>query len=605
MTYRAPLPDIEASMRFAMASAISAASIDSGPSDSDRAFEDLGEGMAASILEQAAKYAEGVLDPINRNGDLTPAVLTDGNVTTSPGWVDAYKLWIEGGWSSLSAPADHGGMGLAHVLNAACLEMWSSANMAFMLCPILSDGAILALSRHASKELQETYLPKIISGGWPATMNLTEPQAGSDLNALRSKAERADDGTYKISGQKIFITYGEHDMSTNIVHLVLARLPDAPPGTRGISLFLVPKFIPDEDGNPGTLNDVRCSGLEHKMGIHGSPTCTMIYGDKGGATGWLIGEENRGLACMFTMMNNARLAVGLQGVAAAERATQQALAFAQERKQGRPPAWQGQTGEMAPIAAHADVQRMLMTMTAMTAAARAICYLTAAATDLSHRATDEMARQQAHERAGLLTPVAKAFSTDIGNEVTSLGVQVHGGMGFIEETGAAQHMRDVRIAAIYEGTNGIQAIDLVMRKLLLFDGRAMNREMADMRAIAEAVTHSNNPAFGSTAKRLVETLDSLEKSSIYLASQIAAAPTNALSGASSFLRLFGLARGGTGLANIALDVLTSSDATSAARPIAIARFFAEHICSSARGLEVSICESAESVQLAKVVFAQT
>ncbi|MGE3247080.1 MAG: acyl-CoA dehydrogenase family protein, partial [Beijerinckiaceae bacterium] len=419
MPYRAPLPDI----RFALDHAAGLeAGIGAGM------FADLADGTADSILGEAAKFAEGVLDPINRNGDLTPPVLREGQITTSPGWVEAYGQWIEGGWSSLAAPGDFGGMGLPHVLSAACLEMWTAANMAFMLCPILSDGAILALSRHATPELQETWLPKIVSGEWPATMNLTEPQAGSDLNALRARAERNGDGTYKIFGQKIYITYGEHDMSGNIVHLVLARLPDAPAGTRGISLFLVPKFLPGPDGAQGAANDVRCAGLEHKMGIHGSPTCTMIYGDNGGATGWLVGEENRGLACMFTMMNNARLSVGLQGVGAAERATQQALDYARERRQGRPPGWSGEG--MAPITAHADVQRMLMTMKSLTAAARAICYLTAAAADEAHRAQDANVRAAAQERASLLTPLAKAFSTDIGNEVTSLGVQVHGGMGF-------------------------------------------------------------------------------------------------------------------------------------------------------------------------------
>ncbi len=591
MTYRAPISEIQAAMRYAMAAASGA---------NNAAFADLDDGMDASILDQAAKYAEGVLDPINRNGDLTPAVCRDGVVTTSPGWKEAYQAWIEGGWSSLSAPADHGGMGLPNVLNTACLEMWSAANMAFMLCPILSDGAILALARHATPELQQAYIPNIVSCVWPATMNLTEPQAGSDLNALRTKAERASDGTYRITGQKIFITYGEHDMSENIVHLVLARLPDAPAGTRGISLFLVPKYIPNADGAPGELNDLRCSAIEHKIGIHGSPTCTMIYGDNGGATGWLIGEENRGLACMFTMMNNARLAVGIQGVAAAERSTQQAIAFASERKQGRPPGWDG-TDAMAPIAAHADVKRMLMAMTSMTAASRAICYLTAAATDLSHRAQDEGARQQAHERASLLTPVAKAFSTDLGNEATSIGVQVHGGMGFIEETGAAQHMRDVRIAAIYEGTNGIQAIDLVMRKLPMRDGDALEREMTDMRSIVEALKASNVPQFGNAADRLAETLDSLDRASSWLRAQIANAPNDALAGATPYLRLFGLARGGTALAQIALNASADND-LNAQKRIALARFFAEHICCGARGLELSICEGAASVHEAAIAL---
>ena len=350
-------------------------------------------------------------------------------------------------------------------VNAACVEMWNSASMAFGIGPVLTMAAVDALAAYGTDELKQRYLGKLISGEWMGTMQLTEPQAGSDVGALRTRATRADDGSYRITGSKIFITYGEHDLTDNIIHFVLARLPDAPPGTKGISLFLVPKFLPD-----GTRNDVRAHSVEHKLGIHASPTCTMVYGDKGGAIGFLIGEEHKGMACMFTMMNRARLAVGLQGVAIAERATQQALGYARERKQGR-----------GAIIDYPDVKRMLLTMRALTGAARAICYATAVALDRSHRGKTEAARKAADERASLLTPVAKAFSTDIGIEVASLGVQVHGGMGFIEETGAAQHYRDARIAAIYEGTNGIQAIDLVTRKIPLEGGntvRALSRRIA-------------------------------------------------------------------------------------------------------------------------------
>ncbi len=368
----------------------------------------------------------------------------------------------------MAAPLEHGGMDLPVLLHAACSEMWNASNMAFALCPMLTGGAIDALEAHGSDELRQRYLAKVVSGEWTGTMNLTEPQAGSDLNALRTRAERQADGTYKIFGSKIFITYGEHDLTDNIVHLVLARLPDAPPGTRGISLFLVPKFLVNADGSLGQRNDVHCVGIEHKLGIHGSPTCTLAYGDNGGAIGFLIGEENKGLACMFTMMNNARLNVGLQGVAVADRATQHAMAYAHERRQGRA---LGETAApMSVIAAHPDVRRMLMTMKALTAAARSICFMTAAALDLGRRGRDAAECKLGQERANLLTPIAKAFSTDIANEVASLGVQVHGGMGFIEETGAAQFYRDARIAAIYEGTNGIQAIDLVQRKLGLAGG---------------------------------------------------------------------------------------------------------------------------------------
>ncbi|MBM3609590.1 MAG: acyl-CoA dehydrogenase, partial [Alphaproteobacteria bacterium] len=534
MTYRAPIEDILFTMEHA---AGMSTGIETG------VYGDLGDGFARTIVEQAARFAEDILAPINRDGDKTPAVLANGAVTTPPGWTQAYAQWIEGGWAGLTAPAEYNGvplagMGLPALLHTACLDMWSAANMAFMLCPILSTGAIEALLRHGAPDLVKTYLPKIVSGEWTATMNLTEPGAGSDLGALRTRAERAGDGSYRIFGQKIFITYGEHDMTDNIVHLVLARLSDAPAGTRGISMFLVPKFFVNADGSPGARNDVHAAGLEHKMGIHGSPTCTMIFGDKGGATGWLIGEENRGLNCMFTMMNNARLATGLQGVSVGDRAFQQALNYARERRQGRPPGWQG--AGMAPVAAHADVQRMLMTMKALTSAARVICYLTAACIDRSHRAANELERQAAGVRASLLTPIAKAYSTDIGNDVASIGVQIHGGMGFIEETGAAQHMRDIRIAAIYEGTNGIQAIDLATRKLTIEDGAAMAREIADMRATLAQVQASNAPEFGKMANSLAAALDSLERASAWMLKTLAQSPNDALAGAASYLRLFAI-----------------------------------------------------------------
>jgi acyl-CoA dehydrogenase len=396
-------------------------------------------------------------------------------------------------------------------------------------------GGVEALAQHGSDELKDRYLAKVVSGEWTATMNLTEPQAGSDLNAIRSRAERASDGTYRITGSKIFITYGEHDLVDNIVHLVLARLPDAPPGTRGISLFLVPKLLPD-----GTRNDVRCHSIEHKLGIHASPTCTMVYGDAGGATGFLIGEENRGLACMFTMMNNARLAVALQGVAIAERAYQGALSYAKERRQGRAPG--AASDGMSPIIEHPDVKRMLMTMKALTGAARCICYLTAEAIDRAHRSRDEAARGIAQERASLLTPVAKAFSTDIGCEVASLGVQVHGGMGFVEETGAAQHLRDARINPIYEGTNGIQAIDLVVRKLPLSQGDAVRRQIAAMRATLQRLVKDATPAFGSTGARLREAIESLDRATSFMLKAASGnQPEAALAGATPYLRLFALA----------------------------------------------------------------
>ena len=574
MTFRAPVDDL----LFVMTHGAGL-----GKGLEEGVYPDLDDGMAAALLSEAGKFAESVLAPLNRIGDTQGARLENGVVTTSPGWIEAYGHWREGGWNGVCAPAEFGGMGLPHLLQAACLDMWNAANMAFTLAPLLTFGAIDALVEHGSQELQERWLGKLITGEWNATMNLTEPQAGSDLAALRSRAERAGDGTYRIFGQKIFITYGEHDMTDNIVHLVLARLPDAPAGTRGISLFLVPKILPD-----GARNDLRCTGLEHKMGIHGSPTASMSFGDNEGAIGWLIGEENRGLACMFTMMNAARLAVALQGVGIGERAFQQALAFASERKQGKSERHKG--AGMSPILHHPDVRRMLMTMKALTQAARVICYMTADSLDRAHRLTDADARQAASERAGLLTPVAKAFATDIGSEVASLGVQIHGGMGFIEETGAAQHLRDARIASIYEGTNGIQAMDLVGRKLGLSGGGAMRREIADMRAtIAEA--RAAGAAFAPMAARLAEAVDALERSVTALGG---ASPEVAGAGATPFLRLFALARGGTGLAALALAA-RREDAADPAGRVALAQFFAQNVASGAASLETAIIHGYESV----------
>src|SRR6266849_4978421 len=399
MTYRAPVADIAFALKHAAGF---------GPALAEGLYGDLAEDLVAAVLEEAGKFATDILGPLNTVGDRHGASLADGVVTTAPGWKEAYRAWAQAGWNGLAAPAQWGGQELPHAVNVACMEMWNSAAMAFGLGPLLTMAGVDALVAHGSDELKRAYLPKLISGEWMGTMQLTEPQAGSDVGALRTKAERAADGSYRISGQKIFITYGEHDLTDNIIHLVLARLPDAPPGTKGISLFLVPKFLLNADGSPGARNDVRAHSLEHKLGIHASPTCTTVYGDQGGAVGFLVGEENRGMACMFTMMNEARLAVGLQGVAIAETATQQAMQYARERRQGRAagtPATQS-----APIAAHPDVRRMLMTMRGLTRAARAICYATAVAIDRSRAAPNERARTAAHERASLLTPVAKAFS---------------------------------------------------------------------------------------------------------------------------------------------------------------------------------------------------
>jgi butyryl-CoA dehydrogenase len=592
MSYRAPVAEMVFTMRHV-------AGLDRAIAE--ELHGDLSLDLVETIVEEAGKFANDELAPLNRSGDLEGLAFKDGAVTMPRGFKEVYRAWTAAGWNALPGPEAYGGQGLPTLLNSACVEMWNSACMSFGLAPLLTMGGVEALAQHGSEALKEGYLAKVVSGEWTATMNLTEPQAGSDLAAIRSRAERASDGTYRITGQKIFITYGEHDMVDNIVHLVLARLPDAPPGTRGISLFLVPKLLPD-----GTRNDVRCHSIEHKLGIHASPTCTMVYGDAGGATGFLIGEENRGLACMFTMMNNARLAVALQGVAIAERAYQGALAYAKERRQGRA---SGASGDgMSPIVEHPDVKRMLMTMKALTGAARCICYLTAEAIDRAHRSRDEAARRIAHERASLLTPVAKAFSTDIGCEVASLGVQVHGGMGFVEETGAAQHLRDARINPIYEGTNGIQAIDLVTRKLPLSQGEAVRRQIAAMRATLQRLVKDATPAFGSTGARLREAVESLDRATSFMLKAASGnQPEAALAGATPYLRLFALAQGGAGLAEAALAANAAATAgdSDPAHParIALCRFFAENIATAARGLEESVIFGAAFVDDAPLALA--
>jgi alkylation response protein AidB-like acyl-CoA dehydrogenase len=581
MSYRAPVADLIFTLRHAAGFA---------PARAAGLYGDLGDDVVEAVLAEAGRFAGEVIAPLNSIGDRTGAQFKDGAVTTPPGWKEAYRDWAAAGWNGLAAPAQWGGQDLPHAVNAACLEMWNAASMSFGIGPVLTMSAIEALVAHGSEELQRLYLPKLVSGEWTGTMQLTEPQAGSDVGALRTKAERAGDGSYRISGQKIFITYGEHDLTDNIIHLVLARLPDAPPGTKGISLFLVPKFLVDADGSLAARNDVRAHSIEHKLGIHASPTCTMVFGDQGGAVGFLVGEENRGMACMFTMMNQARLAVGLQGVGVAERATQQAFAFARERKQGRAT---GEASGPSPIIAHPDVKRMLLTMRALTRAARAICYATAVALDRAERSGDERARSEATDRAALLTPVAKAFATDIGSEVASLGIQVHGGMGYVEETGAAQHFRDARIAPIYEGTNGIQAIDLVTRKLPLAGGAVVKNYIAELRRSAEAVKTANEPAFGAAGQRLGEAVDALERATDWLLGRQHNDPDTALAGATLYLRLFATAAGGALLAEEALAARKlGADAPSR---IAIARFFAENIAVQAVGLERAVTEGADSI----------
>ena len=588
MTYRAPINDMLLALNHG---AGLKAAVEAGH------YGDFDADITAAVLEEAGKFATDVLAPLNKVGDEHGIKLEAGKVTTAPGWPDAYKRWTDGGWNAVSGPEAFGGQGLPLAINAACTEIWSASNVAFGLCPLLTLSAIEALDAHGSEELKKIYLEKLVTGEWTGTMQLTEPQAGSDVGALRTRADKQADGTYRIKGTKIFITYGEHDMTDNIVHFVLARLPDAPAGTKGISLFLIPKFMVNADGSLGARNDIYASGVEHKLGMHASPTCTMTMGDHGGAIGYLIGEENQGMRCMFTMMNQARLGVGLEGVGVADRAYQQALAYAQERKQGRAVGKNGDGSDA--IIVHPDVKRMLLQMRAMTAAARSICYATAVALDVAVRAKDAKVRADAAARGALLTPIAKAFSTDIGNEVAYLGVQVHGGMGFIEETGAAQHYRDARITSIYEGTNGIQSIDLVTRKLAANGGASVWALLDELEATVKQVEGSNDPAFGTTGAKLRDALARWSAPAAGCWSASALKPNDALAGATPYLRLFGSTLGGCMLAGEALAAKADGDGE---RYVTLARFFAENITVQAASLEKTVTDGAEAVNGADAVL---
>jgi alkylation response protein AidB-like acyl-CoA dehydrogenase len=581
MTYQAPVDDIMHALKTAagLDDMISGGVLDGVDEDTIRA-----------VIEEAGKFGAEILDPLYMPGDRAGSKLVDGKVVTPPGWKEAYKQFADGGWGALAASEEWGGQNLPQVVSTAAGEIWNAANLAFGLCPLLTFGAIDAIEAQGSEELKKTYLPKMVTGEWTGTMNLTEPHAGSDLGQLKTRAEKQPDGSYRIFGTKIFITYGDHEMTDNIIHLVLARLPDAPPGTRGISLFLVPKYLVNKDGSIGARNDVVCAGVEHKLGIHASPTCVMKYGEKDGAVGYLVGEENRGLNVMFIMMNAARLAVGTQGVSVAERATQRALAYAKERKQGRSPTSKGT--DMAPIIEHPDIRRSLLTMKALTQAARAICLVTAKETDVARRAKDAGARAAANNRVALLTPVAKAFATDIGCEVASIGVQIHGGMGFIEETGAAQIYRDARILPIYEGTNGIQALDLVTRKLPLEGGKVVAGYIAELQKTVDEVRASNRPEFGRMGERLGEAVAALAEASRWMGTSLAQNKIEAaMAGATPYLRLFGLASGGVYLARGALAAARDGGQTE---PIAVARFFAENIATGAGGLKETVVSGADS-----------
>lgn len=559
------------------------------------AFGDVTPDLVDHILNESARFTGEVVAPLNQTGDTQTSTLNDNEVRTPDGFKEAYASFVEGGWNGTPFEVEHGGMGLPWTITTALQEMWQSANLAWSLCPLLTIGAIEAVIAHATPELRRLYLPNLVSGEWTGTMNLTEPQAGTDLSLLRTRAVREDDH-YRITGQKIFITYGEQDFTENIIHLVLARLPDAPPGVKGISLFLVPKFMVNDDGSLGDRNDVYAVNLEHKLGIHASPTCVMAYGDNGGAIGYLIGDEHDGLRCMFTMMNNARLNVGLQGVAVAERAYQQAVEYARSRVQSAPVSG---GGESTTIIQHPDVRRMLMSMRAQTEASRAIAYYTNAALDRSRHHEDADVRRANHARMDLLTPVVKAWCTDLGVDIASTGVQIHGGMGFIEETGAAQYYRDSRIAPIYEGTNGIQAIDLLGRKLLRDNGRGMSDLLDEMEQIDAELAATNDADCAAILKSLAEARVTLRQASDWLLDPKNNDIDTKFAGATPFLHLTGTVVGGWLMARAALAAHRNSskdgDRAFLEAKIVTARFYADHILPRVHALLPQITEGSGSV----------
>ena len=512
-------------------------------------FEEASPDVAFAVLEEAAKFATNVLDPLNASGDREGAQrLDDGSVRTPAGFREAYRQFCENGWNGLTKNPEFGGQGLPQLLGTVVEEMWHASNLAFDLCPLLTQGAIEALELRGSETLKERFIPNMVSGVWTGTMNLTEPQAGSDLAAVRTRAVPQGDGTYKLHGQKIFITFGEHDYTDNIVHMVLARTPDAPPGVKGISLFLVPKVLVNEDGSLGARNDVHCVSLEHKLGIHASPTAVMAYGDHGGAVGYLVGEENRGLETMFIMMNLARFSVGLEGVGIAERAYQRAVAYARERVQGRPP---GSTAERAPIIEHPDIRRMLMTMRAYTEAMRAVAYVTAAAMDHARRAPDPDARKAHQAFVDFMIPIVKGWCTETAQEVASLGIQVHGGMGFIEETGAAQHYRDARITTIYEGTTGIQANDFIGRKTSRDNGAEARSVLADVHAVTIGLREHRDLALRGIGVALGRAAAAVEEALDWMIEAQRDDTRAAHAAAVGYLKAWGLLTGGWQLARCA------------------------------------------------------
>ncbi|HUC62750.1 MAG TPA: acyl-CoA dehydrogenase [Alphaproteobacteria bacterium] len=553
--------------------------------------------LVDAVLEEAAKLASEVMAPLNATGDRESSRLENGVVRTPTGFKDAYRAFVAGGWNGLPFGAEVGGQGLPVLVHTAVAEMWNASNLSLSLCPMLTYAAVEAILHHGTDAQRATYLPKLVTGEWTGTMNLTEPQAGTDLGQIKTRAAR-DGDHFRITGQKIFITYGDHDLADNIVHMVLARIEGAPQGTRGISLFLVPKYLVKQDGSLGARNDLRAVSLEHKLGIRASPTCVMAYGDNGGAVGYLVGEENRGLNCMFTMMNHARLGVGLEGVAIGERAYQQARDYARQRIQSRDIA--GDDARPVAIIRHPDVRRMLLAMRAQTEAARAFNYYVAALLDRSKREPDEAARADALAFVDLLTPIAKAWSTDQGVEVASLGIQIHGGMGFIEETGAAQHYRDARIAPIYEGTNGIQANDLMGRKLGRDGGETARRFIAEMAKLDVPLASARNPEIAALRAPLRDGVDALETATRWMVETMAQDMRRAAAGAVEYLRLFGTVAGGWAMARAALEAARrlaarEGDAAFHEAKLVTARFYADTVLARAPASLAPLMRAGDSV----------
>ncbi|RZL93160.1 MAG: acyl-CoA dehydrogenase [Variovorax sp.] len=588
MSYIAPLKD----MLFDIEHLANIAQVAQMPG-----LEDAGLETAQAVLEECARFNQDVVAPLNEAGDREPSSFKDGHVKTTPGFKEAFAQYVAGGWQGLQHPVDFGGQGLPKTIGAACTEMLNSANLSFALCPLLTDGATEALLTAGSDELKATYLEKLVSGEWTGTMNLTEPQAGSDLAMVRSRAEPQGDGTYKVFGTKIFITYGEHDMAENIVHLVLARVTGAPEGVKGISLFVVPKFLVNKEGSLGERNDVHCVSIEHKLGIKASPTAVLQYGDHGGAVGYLVGQENRGLEYMFIMMNSARYAVGMQGIAIAERAYQHAVAYARDRVQSRPV--DGSLDASAPIIHHPDVKRMLMTMRAYTEGCRAMASVAAAAYDATHHHSDADTRKQNQAFYEFMVPLVKGYSTEMSLEVASLGVQVHGGMGFIEETGAAQYLRDAKILTIYEGTTAIQANDLVGRKTARDGGQTAKAIAAQIEKTEGELAKRDSAAAAAVLKRLKAAREAFVDVVEFVAGQTKASPNAVFAGSVPYLMLAGNLVAGWQLARSLLVAeelaKAGTDVGFMNAKIATARFYAEHILNRAPGIRDSIVDGAESV----------